>query len=81
MKTDVFLLISVAVVFSAANSENISKKCDSLRENCQQFSFGLFQRNTTNASVLSEQKTLKVDFDDVEHRILFDKMEIKEDGN
>lgn len=80
MKTEVFLLISVAVVLSAANSENNSKKCDSLGENCQQFSFGLFQRDSTNASVPSEQKRLKVDFDDVENRILFDKMEIKEDG-
>lgn len=81
MKTQVFLLISVLVVFSVAIPGNSSKKCDSLKENCQQFSFGLFQRNDTNASHLSVQKTLKVDFDDVENRILFDKMEIKEDGN
>lgn len=81
MKTEVFLLISALVVFSVANPENNAKKCDSLRENCQQFSFGFFQRNSSNASVPSVEKTLKVDFDDVENRILFHKMEIKEDGN
>lgn len=81
MKTIVFLLISAVMVFSVANPENNSKKCDSVRENCQQFTFGLFQRDATNDSIPSEQKTLKVDFDDVENRILFDKMKIKEDGN
>lgn len=81
MKNKVFLLISAVVVLSVANPEINSKKCDSLRENCQQFSFGLFQRNDTNASVPSVPKTIKVDFDDVENHILFDKMEIKEDGN
>lgn len=79
------LLIFSLLVLSGANRENNSATCDSNEENCERFSFEQFQRNSSNVSSTVGQKPHNVglmeDFDVVENRILFDKMQIKEDGN
>lgn len=81
MRFKLVLLISSLIVLSASNSENDSATCDSNEENCEQFSFERFQRNSSNVSTSSEQKKIGLDLNAVENRMLFDKMQIKEDGN
>lgn len=80
----IVFLVSFLCSGRADQSKNLPK-CEFSEENCEQFSFERFQRNSSNASTSSETKALKVDlvhdFAAVENRILFDKMEIKEDGN
>lgn len=77
----ILLLIVSLVILCKANRDTNLPTCDSNKNNCEQFSFEQFQRNSSNVSASIEQKTLKVGLVQVENRILFDNVPIKEDGN